>query len=86
MRRVGGAVKRSAALVRASVTVARHPRLWPTAVRQASALRAPGRLSPAPTYLDFRMVTQYGAADARPRGADVVAYLEWCRHWRALER
>ena len=72
------------ALARAGAAVARRPGLWPVAVRQAALLRAPGRLTPAPDYLAFRLVTQYGAADARPSGADVVSYLRWCRQFRAL--
>ena len=34
---------------------------------------------PDPAYLAFRLETQYGAPDARPLPADVVAYLRWCR-------
>ena len=82
-RRVGRGV---AAVARAAVAVARHPGLWPVAMRQAVRLRAPGRIGPAPGYLAFRMVTQYGDAHARLRGDDLVKYLRWCRQWRALER
>ena len=73
-------------LARAAVAVARHPGLWPVAVRQALRLRAPGRLGPSPDYLAFRLVTQYGTNghDADPQ--DVVSYLRWCRQWRAFER
>ncbi len=34
----------------------------------------------------FRMVTAYGDPDARPRAADVIAYLEWCRSTRSHGR
>jgi hypothetical protein len=73
-------------IARAATSVLRHPSLWATALRQAALLRAPGRLGPAPDYFAFRMVTQYGAPDARPQPADVVGYLRWCRHWDALRR
>ena len=72
--------------MRAAAAVARHPTLWPVACRQAARLRAPGRLTPAPAYLAFRMVTQYGAPDARIDADDLVGYLRWCRQWLALER
>jgi len=77
---------RALALAGAGAAVARHPRLWPVAVRQAWLLRAPGRLAPPAGYLAFRMVTQYGDPDARPVAADVVSYLRWCRQFRALQR
>lgn len=73
------------ALLRAGAAVARHPELWVVALRQAGRLRAPGRIGPAPEYLAFRMVTQYGRADHRPVADDVIGYLRWCRQWRRLE-
>ena len=79
VRGLGGAVRAVAAVVR-------RPGLWPVAVRQAARLRAPGRIGPAPGYLAFRMVTQYGDAAARLRSDDLVSSLRWCRQWRALER
>jgi hypothetical protein len=61
-----------------------RPRLWPTALRQAHRLAAPGWWRrppflplPDPDYLAFRLETQYGSAPQAPE--DVVAYLEWCR-------
>jgi hypothetical protein len=33
---------------------------------------------PDPDYLRFRFQTAFG--DGEPEAADVVAYLEWCRH------
>jgi len=68
--------------------VARRPRLWPTALRQARRLAAPGwwrrrPFLPVPSgeYLRFRMVTQYGDPLHRPEPDDVVDYLQWCRRW-----
>jgi len=68
--------------------VLRSPRLWPTAIRVARSA-APDKwwqrrpFLPVPTrqYLQFRLTTQYGDTDAAPTGADVVAYLDWCRDW-----
>jgi hypothetical protein len=72
------------------VALARHPRLWPTAVVQARRLAAPGWWRrrpflplPAPGYLRFRMITQYGSADRPPVPADVLNYLSWCRRARS---
>ncbi len=73
-------------LARTGLAVVRHPDLWAVAVRQASRLRAPGRVGPAPEYLAFRLVTQYGASDHRPDPDDVLGYLRWCRQWKSLER
>jgi len=58
--------------LRSVTAVARRPSLWATAVRQARSLRAPGHLLPAPEYLAFRQVTQYGDAGHRPAAVDVV--------------
>jgi hypothetical protein len=41
---------------------------------------------PDPDYFRFRMLTQYGDADHAPEPADVVAYLHWCRSYRAVLR
>jgi len=66
-------------------TVAAHPSLWPTALRQLGRLAPPGwwrrrPYLPVPDadYLRFRLETQYGT-DAVPDPADVVVYLRWCR-------
>jgi hypothetical protein len=80
--------------LRAGLAVGRRPALWPTAVRQAAVLAAPGWWRrapflplPAPEYLRFRLQTAYGGSG---RGAiepdDVVSYLEWCRDTRRLLR
>ena len=79
--------------VGAARAVARRPALWPTAVRQVAALaphhwwrHRPWLPLPDRAYLRFRLVTQYGDADHRPDAADVVAYLHWCRAYRAALR
>jgi hypothetical protein len=74
--------------VRAAVAgVARHPGVWPTAVRQALVLAAPGWWRrrpflplPAPDYLRFRLQTAYGGPGDRPPDPDdLVTWLRWCR-------
>lgn len=66
----------------------RRPDLWGTAVRQGWRMvprrwwrRRPFLPLPSRDYLRFRMLTQYGAADARPVAGDVVSYLEWCKRY-----
>jgi hypothetical protein len=73
-------------MVRIAVAVAKHPRLWPVAVRQWRRTTPPGwwrrrPYLPVPSrdYLRFRLLTQYGDSDARATPADVVNYLAWCR-------
>ncbi len=73
--------------------VATRPGLWITALRQIVRLaprgwwrRRPWLPVPDPAYLRFRMVTQYGDAGHAPEPADVVAYLHWCRAYRAALR
>ena len=68
------------------LAVARHPRLWPVAVRQWWRMtptgwwrRAPFLPLPSRAYLRFRMLTQYGDSEAHASAADVVNYLTWCR-------
>lgn len=76
------------------VQVARRPGLWRTAVRQARLLVparwwATGRRLPMPSaeYLRFRVQTAEGGDGTAPlRPSDAVAYLAWCRSWRALEQ
>ncbi len=76
--------------VRAAWTTARavapRPDLWPTAgaavVRLAPSAwwrRWPHLPVPDARLWDFRMVTEYGTAEADPRPEDVISYLEWCR-------
>ena len=78
---------------RAGLAVAARPSLWPVAARQVRRLardgwwrRPPFLPVPDPAYLAFRLETQYGAPDARPLPADVVAYLRWCRAQDRLVR
>jgi hypothetical protein len=77
---------RHAGWARAGLAVAARPSLWSVAARQLRRLardrwwrRPPFLPVPDPAYLAFRLETQYGAPDARPQPADVVAYLRWCR-------
>ena len=73
--------------------VAARPGLWRTAVRQVLLLARPGWWHRRPwlplpdaEYFRFRLVTQYGDPDHLPEPADVVAYLHWCRSYRAALR
>jgi hypothetical protein len=79
--------------VSAALAVLARPGLWGTAIRQIGALAPAGwwrespRLPfPAPDYLRFRLVTQYGDPEHRPEAADVVAYLEWTKSIRHKRR
>ena len=70
----------------AARALVRAPALWPTAVRQARLLAAPGWWRrwppvprPDPAYLRFRILTAYGDAERPPDPGDVVAYLRWVR-------
>jgi hypothetical protein len=76
-------------MLRVVAAVAAHPRLWPTAVRQGWRLvpnrwwtRAPYLPVPSRSYLEFRLLTQYGETSHRPEPDDVLNYLRWCRDWR----
>jgi len=73
--------------------VLRRPSLWATAVHQVRVLaprgwwrRRPWLPVPDPDYLRFRLVTQYGDPEHAPEPGDVVAYLHWCRTYRAALR
>jgi hypothetical protein len=73
-------------VIRIGLAVARHPRLWPVAVRQWRRTTPDGwwrrrPYLPVPTreYLEFRLLTQYGDSRSRASSADVVNYLTWCR-------
>jgi hypothetical protein len=66
--------------------VARHPALWPVAVRQWRRTvpagwwrRRPFLPVPTKEYLRFRLLTQYGDTETSALAADVVNYLAWCR-------
>jgi hypothetical protein len=73
-------------VLRIGLAVARHPSLWPVAMRQWRRTtpprwwrRRPFLPVPSAEYLRFRLLTQYGDPRARVDGADVVNYLAWCR-------
>ncbi|HKA93041.1 MAG TPA: hypothetical protein VKE97_04505 [Acidimicrobiia bacterium] len=77
---------------RATAAVARHPRLWPTALAQAGRLarprwwrRPPFLPLPHGEYLRHRLETQYGR-EGEPASDDVVTYLEWCRQMTRFQR
>jgi hypothetical protein len=75
-------------VIRTVVAVAARPGLWTTAIRQARRF-APTRwwrrwpFLPVPdrTYVEFRLLTQYGDARHRPDARDVLEYLAWCKRW-----
>ena len=74
---------------RAVLAVLRRPGLWPTALGQALRLARPGWWKrppflpvPDPDYVRFRMQTAYGSAGS-PDPGDLVAYLNWCREFKA---
>ena len=74
-------------VVAAVTAVARHPSLWPTALRQAFVLAEPGWWRrrpflplPSPDYMRFRLQTAYGGdGGGAPAPSDLVTYLHWCR-------
>ena len=73
-------------MVRVGAAVAVRPRLWGVALRTWRRttpagwwLHRPFLPVPAPEYLRFRLLTQYGDSNARANAADVVNYLAWCR-------
>jgi hypothetical protein len=76
-------------VIRIGLAVARHPTLWPVAVRQWRRTtprgwwrRRPYLPVPSKEYLRFRLLTQYGDSEASASPADVVNYLAWCRTQR----
>jgi hypothetical protein len=79
-------------MVAVAASVLRHPSLWPTALRQWTRLvpprwwaRSPRLPVPSRSYLEFRLVTQYGDISHRPEPEDVLNYLRWCRDWERLD-
>jgi hypothetical protein len=67
--------------------VAGHPTLWPVALRQWRRTvprrwwrRRPFLPVPTRAYVEFRLVTHYGANGHSPSPPDVLNYLAWCRH------
>jgi hypothetical protein len=79
-------------VIRVGAAVLAHPSLWPTAARQARRVvpprwwrRRPYLPLPSHSYLEFRIVTQYGDISHRPEPEDVLNYLRWCRDWQRLD-
>jgi hypothetical protein len=79
------------AIVRCSVLIVAHPRLWVTACRQYRSglprrwwARRPFLPIPPSDYVRFRLQTQYGTADHRIDAADVLNYLSWCKLHREV--
>ncbi len=80
-------------LIAAAGAVLVRPRLWPVAIvtwfRMVPARwwsKAPFLPVPANSFLEFRLVTMYGgkgAADPSLHGADIVAWLDWCKKWKS---
>lgn len=73
----------------AAFALLRRPGLW----RVAAKMVPPGwwrRWPPLPVppaeYVRFRAETMYGPAGGPLEGADLVAYLEWCRRMGHLAR
>jgi hypothetical protein len=76
----------------AFAAVAARPHLWGEAVASSVRMARPGWWRrppfvprPDPSYLAFRLETQYGA-DGAPAPRDLVSYLEWCRAQRRIMR
>lgn len=72
--------------------VARHPRLWPEAVRTLVALSPDGwwrsfpfvpRLDPG--HAAWRIATAYGTETAALPEDDLIHYLAWRRKQRSVE-
>jgi len=79
-------------VLRVAAVVLRHPSLWVTGMRQGVQLvptrwwtRRPYLPVPSRSYLEFRLVTQYGDISHRPEPEDVLNYLRWCRDWQRLD-
>ena len=75
----------TASWLRAFFAVVVRPRLWWTALRQATRMARPGWWRrtpylpvPPPDYIRFRLETAYGDGAAAPAPRDLVAYLDWC--------
>lgn len=77
-------------MIRTAAAVARRPALWSTAVRQMRRTTAPGWWKrrpylpvPSGSYVEFRLVTQYGDSGHAWDPDDVLNYLRWCKSWEA---
>ncbi|MTA28100.1 MAG: hypothetical protein F2562_04515, partial [Actinobacteria bacterium] len=83
-------VARSWSYLRVAVAVLLRPSYWPAAVTVLRRLvprgwwrRSPFLPLPSPSYVRFRMQTQYGGESSRPTVPDVLKYLRWVRQWDA---
>jgi len=88
---VSGSLARTRFVLAVVLAVGRRPKLWTTAMRQAQLLAPKGWIRrfpflplPAPDYLAFRTVTQYGTSNHPPTSRDVLEYLAWCGQMRRL--
>jgi hypothetical protein len=73
-------------VARIGAAVVGTPSLWRTALRQWRRTtparwwrRRPFLPMPPTEYVQFRLVTQYGAVDQQIAAADVLNYLAWCK-------
>lgn len=80
----GPAPSRPAGAVAVAGAIARRPRLWPAALRQARVLvpagwwrRRPFLPVPDAAWLRFRMTTAYGQAAAPLDVEDLLTWLAW---------
>jgi hypothetical protein len=80
----GAPGRRPAGVGAVAVAIARRPRLWLSAARQARVLVPPGwwrrrPFLPVPdrAWLRFRMTTAYGDADAALDVEDLLTWLAW---------
>ena len=79
----------SGGITSALLVLAARPSLWPTAARMAPPgwwRRWPPRPWPPADYVHFRTETMYGGLGGKLAGADLVAYLQWCRRMRYRAR
>ncbi|HUJ66044.1 MAG TPA: hypothetical protein VLX59_10930 [Acidimicrobiales bacterium] len=71
-----------------AVVIAR-PWLWPVLIRLVPRRwwrRWPPLPLPPPEYIRFRTETMYGDPDGLLDGADLIAYLQWCRRMGSRAR
>lgn len=62
----------------------RRPSLLFEAVRAGLAMRRRHRPVPSSAYLEWRLQTAYGSANATPPTTDLVHYLQWRMDMRRL--
>jgi hypothetical protein len=84
------ALSRTWAYVRIGVAVVVRPSYWSAAfvvmrrtIPSGWWRRSPRLPVPDPSYLRFRLETQYGGESSRPTVPDVLKYLRWVRQWDA---